>query len=185
MKKFVLVLLLMSGCAKKPELPTFGAIPDFSLSGIDSSAAQPVTLHTLEGKVWIADFIFTHCEGTCPDMTGMMRKLQTRLPAEARLVSFTVDPTRDTQEALKQYAKGIGADTNRWLFLTGSRDALYKLCREGFKLPVADTEGTEAEPIAHSTRFVLIDQKGQIRGYYSLEDETTPDAITAAVRRLL
>jgi len=100
-------------------------------------------------------------------MTDEMRKLADALPMEIRLVSFTVDPTRDTPRVLAAYAAEHGATSDRWLFLTGDRQALYDLCIKGFKLPLDTEGGTPAEPIAHSTRFVLVDKQGAIRGYYS------------------
>jgi protein SCO1/2 len=108
-----------------------------------------------------------------------MRRLQNALPSEIHLVSITVDPARDTPAVLAGYAKNYGADTARWHFLTGEKDAIYRLSIEGFKLGVDDTMGDEAEPIVHSTRFVLVDQEGRIRGFYhGLED---PDLEKLAV----
>jgi protein SCO1/2 len=106
----------------------------------------------------------------CPIMSEKMRKLQDTLPAEIRLVSFSVDPDVDTPAVLTEYARKFGADPNRWLFLTGSRESLFKLSKEGFKLAVDDSGGTELEPITHSSRFALVDQHGRIRGYYSMEE---------------
>src|SRR2546425_865342 len=164
----VFVVLAAFGCKRAPEPPTFYPLPDFSLT---DQTDKTVTLQELKGRVWVADFIFTNCAGTCPMMTDKMRKLQEGLPAEIRMVSFTVDPDRDTTKALAAYAAEHGATRDRWLFLTGEKHALYDLCMKGFKLPLDDTGGTEAEPITHSTRFVLVDKEGEIRGYYSGTEE--------------
>lgn len=166
----ILALILLSfGCRREPDLMSFGPVPEFSL--VDQNG-RTASLKDLAGKVWVADFIFTNCAGTCPSMTTNMRKLQKVLPDEIRMVSFSVDPARDTPSVLAQYAKHYAADEQRWVFLTGTREALYDLSIKGFKLAIDDTIGTEAEPITHSTRFVLVDRHGQIRGYYSgTEDE--------------
>src|SRR5262245_14840377 len=118
-------------------------------------------------------------------MTEKMRKLQQVLPGEIRMVSFSVDPGRDTPKALAAYAAEHGATRDRWLFLTGDKQALYDLCVKGFKLPVDDTDGTPVEPITHSTRFVLVDKQGEIRGYYSGTEEDALTQLTADAKKLL
>lgn len=167
MKQVFLCLLLVTGCSRKVDLPVMSNVPDFTL--IERSTRE-VKNRDLSGKIWIADFVYTSCGGLCPIMTEKMRKLQDSLPAEIRLVSFSVDPDVDTPAVLTEYAKKYGADPNRWLFLTGSKEALFTLSKDGFKLAVDDSGGTELEPITHSSRFALIDQQGRIRGYYSMED---------------
>jgi protein SCO1/2 len=117
-------------------------------------------------------------------MTEQMRKLQTILPANIRLVSFTVDPQRDTSKVLAAYAAEHGATRDRWLFLTGDKQMLYDICIKGFKLPLEDDAGTPLEPITHSTRFVLVDAQGQIRGYYSGTEEADLNRLAADAKKL-
>ena len=185
--KGLAVLLLCTfffGCAGQvqPDLIVYGSVPDFSLT---DRSGKAIALHDLAGKVWIADFIFTNCAGACPVITGQMRKLQDALPSEIRMVSFTVDPARDTPEVLGEYARNHNAEVNRWLFLTGEKDTLYNLCVKGFKLALDDTGGTELEPITHSTRLVLVDQRGQIRGYYGGTNDEDMQRLSADAKRLL
>src|SRR5437870_7837436 len=183
MKAFIVFIVLAAfACKRAPEPAKLYPLPDFSLT---DQTDKTVTLQELKGRVWVADFIFTNCAGTCPMMTGKMRKLQDLLPAEIRMVSFTVDPSRDTTKALAAYAAEHGATRDRWLFLTGHKQALYDLCMKGFKLPIDDTGGTEAEPIAHSTRFVLVDREGEIRGYYSGTEEEELQRLAKDARKLL
>ena len=146
---------------------------------------QRVTLHDLAGKVWVADFIFTNCGGTCPLMTEKMRKLQDALPPAVHFVSFTVDPARDTTKILAAYAKEHAANQERWSFLTGDKQDLFDICIKGFKLPLDTEGGTPAEPIAHSTRFVLVDKKGDIRGYYSGTEEEELKRLASDVKSIL
>jgi protein SCO1 len=170
MKKLALLLLcvFLVGCTREPEI-NYGTVPDFSL--IDQSG-KPVMLADLRGKVWIADFIFTNCAGTCPMISGTMRRLQNSLPQDVHLVSFSIDPERDTPEVLAKYADEFRADKNRWHFLTGEKEKLHQLSIQGFKLALDETGGTDVEPITHSTRLVLVDKAGKIRGYYGgTEDE--------------
>jgi len=145
----------------------YGAVPDFRLTernGGDVSLAQ------LRGKIWIADFIYTTCTDTCPLQTAAMAKLQKEFAAQASIqfVSVTVDPERDTLQVLSAYADKHEADRQRWYFLTGQRDQVIKLVRDGFHLSVAafPDSAEQSGMIPHSPRFVLVDQQAQIRGYY-------------------
>jgi protein SCO1/2 len=157
-------------------LPVLFTLPDFSLT---ERGGQAVTLGSLKGKVWIADFIFTHCQGPCPLMTRQMAGLQAALAGvpDLQLVSITCDPKRDTPERLREYAQQAGADPRRWLFLTGDRQAIYDLSAKGFHMGVNVDPGdvnTTDYPILHSTRFALIDRDGAVRGFY---DGTSPEVV--------
>ncbi len=168
-----------------PKAPLrYAAVPDFEL--IDQ-AGRPVTREMLKGRVWVADFIFTRCAGQCPLMTAAMARLALRVPDAAglRLVSITVDPTWDTPSVLAQYAKAHGASADRWLWLTGSRETIERLCVDGFKLAINAESGTPQEPITHSTRMVLVDREGAIRGYYEADDEQAMKRLAHDLRRLL
>jgi cytochrome oxidase Cu insertion factor (SCO1/SenC/PrrC family) len=149
-------------------LPVFGTVPDFTLT---DQTGRPFNGRRLFGSVWIADFIFTSCAGACPQMTAQMAGLQQELPPDIRLVSVTVDPARDTPRRLAQYAARYSADSSRWYFLTGSKQAVGSLIRQGFLLGAAPGEAP-SEPIMHSQRFVLVDREGKIRGCYDSSEET-------------
>jgi protein SCO1/2 len=148
-------------------LNQYGSVPDFSLTERNGSN---INLGQLRGKVWVADFMYTSCTDTCPLQTAMMAKLQEEFAGkpDLQLVSFSVDPERDTPEALTTYAARYRADTKRWYFLTGQRDRILRLVQEGFHLAVAALpDGSEPSgTIPHSPRFVLIDKQARIRGYY-------------------
>jgi cytochrome oxidase Cu insertion factor (SCO1/SenC/PrrC family) len=126
-------------------LAVFGSVPDVSLIQRDG---RRVTLADLRGKVWIANFIYTHCTDTCPLQSAQMARLQEELRSEPdfRLVSITVDPEQDTPETLTEYATRFGADRERWLFLTGEKRAVYTLAVVGFRLSVADPEELDQGP---------------------------------------
>ena len=165
------------------ELPRLSAVPDFTTT---SESGATVTRASLAGKVFIADFIFTTGRGICPGMTAKMKSLESRLRDEPRLrfVSFTVDPEHDTPEVLARYAKEHGADTARWSFLRTDTESLRRLCREGFRLAVEDAGPGAREPILHSTRFVLVDAGGTIRGYYDSDEPGAMEALEADARKL-
>ena len=160
--------------------PVMSQVPEFALVNRDG---RPVHRADLAGRPWIADFIFTRCPASCPMMTARMARFDRELPRDAavRLVSFSVDPEHDTPAVLQRYAESFKAPA-RWLFLTGDGRQIYRLSREGFKLGVdaaPQTSGAEtAEPILHSTRFVLVDGEGRIRGYYDAFDAESMKGLT-------
>ena len=153
-------------------LPSYGTVPSFELTNQD---AQPFGSQQLSGKIWIADFIFTSCPGPCPIISTRMSELQKPLAKSGvYLVSFTVDPERDTPEVLRVYADKLRKEPLRWDFLTGAHAVIYSLSRDGFKLGISN-DGDENQNPVHSTRFVLVDRRGIIRGYY---DALAADGVT-------
>jgi cytochrome oxidase Cu insertion factor (SCO1/SenC/PrrC family) len=159
-----------SGGRPSQELPILGRLPDFSLV---ERSGRTLTRSDLAGKVWVANFIFTSCQGICPLLSSRMAKLRQSLAGidpPVLSVSMSVDPTHDTPEALREYAERYKADSNDWLFVTGPPAEIRRLIAEGFRLSVAERSPEEAgetgELITHSDRFVLVDENSQIRGYY-------------------
>jgi len=161
----------LAGCSagsQRASPEDLGVIGDFSLT---ERSGRPIGRADLLGKVWVADFIFTRCNGPCPAVTGGMARLQKDLAAEkdVRLVSFSVDPEHDTTDVLSTYAGNFGADPERWLFVTGDRDTIFKLLRESFHVGVERNRVSDSTPgnaVTHSTRLVLVDRRGHIRGKY-------------------
>jgi protein SCO1/2 len=172
------VLALALGCSRAARLPSHGSVPEFHLT--DQSGAAFDSPRELAGHVWIADFFFTNCPGPCPRMSSLMRQVQTALEgADVRLVSFTVDPARDTSTVLAEYARRMGARPGVWHFLTGAQPPLHHLAKDVFKLGFVD--GT----LEHSTRFALVDRRSQIRGYYLTSEEDAIPRLIADTRALL
>lgn len=166
------------------ELPVIAQVPEFSLTDRDG---EIFSSQALLGRPWVADFVFTRCQVSCPVMTVRMAELKPQLPPGVQLVSVSVDPEHDTPEVLAAYAEKYEAGDD-WHFLTGSREVIYPLIRGGFKLGVQpadpEEEGSSAEPITHSTRFVLVDAQGGIRGYYDAFDKAALGRLLRDVRRL-
>jgi protein SCO1/2 len=154
---------------------SYGTVPEFILvnqDGKNFGSAQ------LRGKIWIADFIYTTCPGPCPMISSRMSELQTPLEkTDVHLVSFSVDPAKDTPQVLRGYAEKLQAEPGRWDFLTGPQSTIYNLSRNGFKLAVSDGSEDNGIPV-HSTRMILVDRHGVIRGYY---DAAEVDAVTKLV----
>ena len=165
-------VIKMNSSARSGELPVYGTVNSFSLIDQDN---QAMTEAALDGDIWIADFIFTRCQGPCPKMTGKMYDLQNKFSdySDVKFLSVSVDPEFDTPDVLTAYAEKFNADAQRWRFLTGEKETVRELAISSLKLNLID--GTENQSIIHSTRFVLIDKKRQIRGYY---DSELPEALS-------
>ncbi|MCZ7587017.1 MAG: SCO family protein [Deltaproteobacteria bacterium] len=130
----VLVTLMRPLLRHVPEPPpVIAQLPAFTLTdqnGRDFGSAD------LAGHVYVANFIFTSCPSYCPKLTKAMKFLQDRYADaghDVRLVSFSVDPKRDTPEVLKRYGEKYGADFSRWTFLTGTEENLRAIIVDGFK----------------------------------------------------
>src|SRR2546425_1740262 len=157
---------------RQRSVSSYGTVPAFQLT---NQNGQPFGSPQLAGKIWIADFIYTTCPGPCPMISSRMSELQKPLEKTGvHLVSFSVDPEKDTPQVLRGYADKLQADPGRWDFLTGPKSAIYKLSHDGFKLAVSDGSDAQGIPV-HSTRMVLVDRHGEIRGFY---EATAADAVT-------
>ena len=180
----VVAALLWHGAHRRTmpsALPDLGAVPAFTLIDHES---RPFTRPSLQGSVWIIDFIFTRCAGQCPMLSQRMAALQARLAATPgiRFASISVDPAYDTPAQLRAYAEQYQAG-ERWVFLTGSEPDVFTLSRDGFHLGVGK-DGTPEEPVTHSVRLVLLDRAARIRGYYSADEPEAMRRVEADARRL-
>src|SRR5438067_2958489 len=114
---------------RQRSISSYGVVPAFQLTNQDG---QPFGSAQLNGKIWIADFIYTTCPGPCPMISSRMSELQQPLQkTDVHLVSFTVDPTKDTPTVLRFYAEKLHAQPGRWDFLTGPQPIIYELSRDG------------------------------------------------------
>lgn len=185
--------------ARQAPLPDLGELPPFSLT---DQRGKPFGLAELRGRVWLADFVFTSCPDVCPTLTQRMRSLQDRLTPEEQagaigLLSITVDPERDTPAKLAAYAEAFGAREGTWSFLTGPEASVERAVVQGFRIAmqkapleagaaaggVKGEGGSPAEvhaqafEILHGAKFVLVDARAHLRGYY--------DADPAGLERML
>ncbi len=159
-------------------LKNYGQIPDFTFT---ERSGRKVSLADLKGKVWVAQFFYTHCTDICPLTVPQMGLLHLEylndpdFRSMVRFVSITVDPERDTPKVLSKYAEHFSADPDLWLFLTGNKAATVRLAQHGFKLGIGEEANPpevvkktgEEKELFHSNRLVLVDRNAQIRGYYS------------------
>jgi len=157
-----------------PALPVINTLNDFALT---NQAGVAVSLADLRGKVWVADIIFTRCTGPCLKMTRQMKELQDALPTDnkTKLVTLTTDPDFDTPPVLAKYSGRFNADTNRWMFLTGTKKEIGALGGGGLKLSAVeikpDERKSETDLFIHSTIFVVVDKHAQLRGAFETGGE--------------
>jgi protein SCO1/2 len=187
-----LLLQLKSRSASGQPLPVYAQIADFRLTNQNDRA---VSLADLRGGVWVADIIFTRCPGPCLKMTRQMKELQDALPpaSRAKLVTLTTDADFDTPPVLRTYAERFQADTNRWMFLTGTKQEIAKLAIDSLKLTAIEKKPEERQSpqdlFVHSTIFVVADKQARLRGVFETTGEGTDPRevkarILAAVRQL-
>lgn len=184
--KFLTVIALifvLAACGSGISNPLNYEVSDFSY--VDQNG-EDFSLKDLEGKVWIADMIFTQCDTVCPPMTAHMAKLQEMVKEEeldVEFVSFSVDPEVDTPEMLTEYAKGYSDDLSNWHLLTGySLGDITRFAKESFKALVAKPEGQDQ--VVHMTKFYLVDQNGTVLRDYDGVSETPYEEIIADIKKV-
>ncbi|MBI3182858.1 MAG: SCO family protein [Myxococcales bacterium] len=155
----------------------YAQLPGFQLVDQHGRAFTP---DSLEGQVWVANFIFTRCPTICPAFTATMGQIQHRVRnggLSFRLVSFTVDPEHDTPERLSDYARAHRASARLWSFVTGPREDLERLIIGGMKVHLQRGEEGDLMSVGHGSHFVLVDRKLRVRGYYRFDEAGSVDAL--------
>lgn len=174
---------LLARSGRSTSLPRLGFVPTFELT--ERSGAL-VGSRELAGRPYVVDFIFTRCVLVCPTLTSRLATIGRGLEEgrDFRRVSISVDPEHDTLGALAAFAGKYGAPAS-WWFLRGERETVHELSRVGFRLGIEPDTGDPANPIGHSSRFVLVDGTGQIRGYYDAQELSEVAQLDTDLRRLI
>lgn len=159
-----------------------GQVADFTLT---ERSGKTVTRADLIGKPWVACFVFTHCTVFCGKVSKSMYELQDWMRRgdieDVRIVTFTVDPKRDTPQRLRDYADIYSADKNRWWFLTGDKQTIYGLIRGSFGDTVYESVGKVTNPdneVVHTDAVALVNPHGQVIGKFHAND-----AVSMAILR--
>ncbi|HEX9602063.1 MAG TPA: SCO family protein [Mariniflexile sp.] len=141
-------------------------IPDFSFT---NQHGKTITNKTYQGKIYIADFFFTTCPGICPKLTKNMSILQDSYKADNKvmLLSHSVMPWVDTVDKLKDYAEKNGVDDTKWNLVTGDKDSLYNMARNGYFADEDFNKTQDKNGFIHTEKFILVDKEGYIRGVYN------------------
>ncbi|MBN9656319.1 SCO family protein [Halobacillus sp. GSS1] len=168
MKRFLLlslfagVVVFLAACGSNELEDTL----DWEVQSFEGTTQEGESFSTddMEGEVWLANFIFTNCNTVCPPMTRNMVKVQEQLKEEgvdAEIVSFSVDPTVDSPEVLKEFGKKYGVDHSNWSFITEyTQEEISKFAQESFKTSAVKTEGNDQ--VIHGTAFYLINEEGMV-----------------------
>jgi len=151
----------------------YHTIPDFNFVNQDK---QVITNQTFKDQIYIADFFFIHCPAICPKVRQQMLRLKNRYQEDDRvmLISFSLDPKRDTVEALRKYAEKIEVSSSKWHFLTGDKHDIYEMAEEHFVPAFEDPDAPGG--FDHSGKLILVDQKRHVRGF---AEGTDPESVTA------
>ncbi len=166
-----LTILKMCQAPTLQRLPVLYVLPEFNLT---EASGAPFSTKDLDGKVWIASFIFTSCRVECPPIGRANRQIQDKLgdvPGIA-LVTFSVDPEFDTPEVLTTWGADFGRDPARWHLVTGDRKAIEQVVIDGFRTHMGERSVTGGlVQIAHTMKLVLVDQERGIRHYFDATDD--------------
>lgn len=148
-------------------LPELYPIGEFSFPDALGRATSPADLR---GRVWVASIFFGSCKSICPGVVGQLINLHSTVTdPRVRIITFTLDPARDTPEKLQEYAKAIDADPDRWRFVRApDQETIFRFSREQLKLAVEPTG--DPDDISHSGQFLLVDGRGIVRGIYDYND---------------
>ncbi len=157
----------------------FQKIPDFRFV---SQEGKTVSQADLNGSVYIANFFFASCQDICKKMSAQMERVNDafRNNPQVKLISYTVDPERDSVAVLKRYAEMYQADPNKWLFVTGSKNQLYEHAQNGYKVSAMQAPGTIPNFI-HSEKLILVDKEKHVRGIY---DGTNPQDVDRLITEI-
>ena len=171
-----------------PSIGRYGMIGDFSLT---DHRGDPFTKKETEGKIWVANFIFTSCATECPVLSRRMREIQKVFEFEdqVQLVSISVDPRTDSPERLSSYAESFDAG-EKWFFLTGDEKVIEHLSVKGFKVAApgsspAASSVRRTRQLLHSEKIMVVDQLGVVRFYANGMNPRCSKWIADAVRKLL
>jgi protein SCO1 len=181
----VIIALLLSACGQNGiKNPLDYPVNDFTAVTQDN---KPFEKKNLDGKIWVADFIFTNCADVCPPMTANMTKLQKMVEDEkledVEFVSFSVDPTVDTPEKLTEYAENFGLKDDNWTFLTGySQEFIETYARETFKTLVKKPQ--EGDQVIHQTYFFLVGPDEKVKKIYDGFQEVPYDEMISDIKAL-
>jgi protein SCO1 len=192
--QFVTFGLLLIACGKETPLPIFGqrelvgtdtvyhTIAPFQFVDQDNAV---ITNSTFKDHIYVADFFFTSCRTICPLMkTQMLRVYEaTAKMPDVKILSHTIDPEYDTVALLHDFAERLGVTNDRWHFVTGVKDSIYKIAQTSY-FATAMEDKSEPDGFIHSGAFLLIDKKQRIRGKYDGTKEVEVNKLIADIKKL-
>jgi protein SCO1/2 len=190
-----LLAALLSSCTRgDAPLPIFGErevidgdtiyhhIAPFQFVDQDSNL---VTNDTFAGKIYVADFFFTSCRTICPIMKTQMLRVHDEIKEDpdVLILSHTIDPEYDTVALLRDFARRLGVESQKWHFVTGAKDSIYKIAQTSY-FTTALEDKSEPDGFIHSGAFLLIDKAGRIRGKYDGTKDADVNQLIRDIQRL-
>ncbi len=147
---------------------------------------ENVTEQTIAGKIYVTDFFFTTCESICPIMSAELERVYKAFYNNPNflILSHTVEPEVDSVPVMLKYAKLHGVNNKQWLFLTGSKKALYTMARTSYLLNNEVGNGDEDDFI-HTQNFALVDYDKHLRGFYDGTDSAEVSRLIIDINLLL
>lgn len=196
--KFLMLLMIVTafGCQQKVEkLPIYGrkqidgndttyhTIADYKFVNQDSNYVTPATF---KDKIYVSDFFFTTCRSICPIMKTQMLRVYEKYKDNPNVVllSHSIDPEYDTVGLLRDFADKLGVTSDKWHFVTGNKDEIYRLGQTSYMVTAVE-DSSEPDGIVHDGRFVLVDRQRRVRGAYDGTKEEQVDVLMKDIDRLL
>ena len=142
------------------------SIADFSFT---DQNGKTITQQSIEGKIHVADFIFTSCGSICPVMTNNLKTVSEAFKNDTNLVllSFTVTPWIDSVAKLKKYTTLKNITNPNWHFLTGAQSRIYALARKSYFAEEDIGFTKDSSEFLHTEHIILVDKNKRIRGIYN------------------
>jgi len=167
------------------KMPVLNYVQPFSFINQDG---QRVSEQQVDGKVYVAEYFFTTCPNICPMLNNNMKKVYEAYKNEARflILSHTCNPGTDSAAQLKRYADSMHVNTDRWWFLTGRKDSLYRAARMSYLLD--DPKNNFAnidDQFMHTQFFALVDKTGRVRKIYDGLKKDEVDQLQKDIGKLL
>jgi len=169
----------------KSKLEPIGRVLPFAFINQDG---KKVTEQDVVGKVFVAEYFFTTCKSICPIMHANMKIVYERFKNEKDflIVSHTSDPATDSATRLKKYADSMNVDTKKWIFLTGTKDSLYRQARHSYKIDDPNNNPLNNEvDFLHSQHFSLVDKTGIVRKIYEGNEKKDVERMIKEIEVLL
>jgi protein SCO1/2 len=203
---FTIIILIVLGCTsglKEEVLPIFGRL-DIQERKVEDKIVYDTLYHTIgsfafldqdstmitnsdfRNKIYVADFFFTSCLSICPIMKTQMLRIYEEFDEDENVafLSHSTDPKHDTVAVLREYAERLGVRSEKWHFVTGEKEEIYKLAQNSY-MSVAAEDNEAPGGFIHSSRFLLVDKEGRIRGVYDGTDPLDVDELIKDISVLL
>ena len=169
----------------KSKLEPIGRVLPFAFTSQDG---KTVTENDVAGKVFVAEYFFTTCKNICPVMNGNMKTVYDRFKGEKDflILSHTSFPEIDSVSVLKRYADSLQVNSEKWIFLTGRKDSLYKQARYSYKIDDPNNNLIDIkQDFIHSQFFSLVDKKGAVRNIYDGLKPSEVEKMMKEIEKLL